>query len=189
MRITERQLRQIIRETLEGDTPDDTESEEGALSPENQWLGQIPSGILTTCSSRPIPAIRDTSSALSVDAKPSGLWYAPGREWIDWMRFERPEWLDRVNYVYRVVPSETVLKLQTVDQVRAFHNKYRSREGREIFWYTVADNYDGVEIIPYQVKLRVTDVRWYDRWDLESGCIWRPSGAAELELIATRPGV
>lgn len=186
---TEAQLRRLIRETLEQD-PDAEESYEeeeyGALSAKNRWLREIPEGILTTCSSKPIPAIWDTSRSCGYSHKPRGLWYAPGREWIDWMRYEMPNWLNNVNYVYRIVPSGTVLKLQTSQEVRDFHNKFKSRDGQEINWGAVTEEYDGVEIIPYQPDLRYSNIGWYYTWDLASGCIWRPSGATEMELIAAR---
>lgn len=46
----------------------------------------------------------------------------------------------------------------------------------------------GVEINPYQLEIRNSDVYWYCGWDIASGCIWRPSWADKLELIAIRPG-
>lgn len=192
MRITRTQLRNLIRETLESDSGADESTEEeeyGALSSGNKWLGEIPAGILTTCSSKPIAGVRDTARDCISAHKPAGLWYADGVEWIDWMRYEMPSWLDKVNYVYRVVPSASVLKLKTPQAIRAFHNNYGSRDAWTIRWDAVADEYDGVEIIPYHRELRYSDISWYYTWDIASGCIWRPSGIAELELIAKRPGL
>lgn len=192
MRITDTRLRSLIRETLESEMGSEESYEEeeyGSLSPTNKWLGEIPDGVLTTCSNEPIPSIRDTSRSCGYSFKPRGLWYAPGREWVDWMRYEMPNWLNNINYVYRIVPSGTVLKLQTEQEVRDFHNKFRTRDDREINWPAVTERYDGIEINPYQLDLRYSDVKWYYTWDLASGCIWRPGGVSDLELIATRPGV
>lgn len=190
--INEARLRSLIRETLESDAGADESTEEeeyGALSAGNKWLGEIPAGILTTCSSKPITGVRDTSRDCTSAHKPAGLWYADGVEWIDWMRYEMPAWLDKVNYVYRISPAASVLKLKTPQAIRTFHNKYGSRDRWMIRWDAVADEYDGVEIIPYQRELRNSDISWYYTWDVASGCIWRPSGIAELELIAKRPGL
>lgn len=192
MRITEHKLRQIVREELIGESFSDDGW--GSFSPENQWLTQIPTGILTTCSKDPITQARDTSADCGIDFKPRGLWYAPGKDWIEWMVYEMPEWLNATNYVYRIVPATSVLKLQTEEEVRSFNSTYgstggRSIGGRSINWSEVAEDYDGVEIIPYQYDLRNSNVSWYYTWDIASGCIWRPRGVSELQLIAKRPGV
>lgn len=59
-------------------------------------------------------------------------------------------------------------------------------------WNKVSEEYNGVEICPYyeQNNLNITKegysvfLLWYNRWDVASGCIWKPSEAIkDFKLI------
>ena len=200
MKITESQLRRLIRESIEYDEDDDDLFDFGEIP---DWMSEIPQALMTTVSSEPIAGISDASEKNMSDLKPRGLWYAPGKDWIDWMSTEMPKWLDEVNYVYALKPAYAsgglesqggVLQIRTERELRAFNNKFRfESEGSsvsEIRWDDVADRWDGVEIVPHhRGARRDMNMMWYSSWDIASGCIWRPRGATALKLITSKPGV
>jgi len=166
------------------------------------WLKGLPRNELILTSPQMISGVRDTSGSCSTAWKPVGLWYASGTDWIEYLTYNMPDWISKVNYVYKIKPkyssgldgSGGVLKLSTEEEVRDFSEQFGiSRYGRGIDyvdWGSVSKIWDGIEIIPYQDSLRMDSATdWYYAWDIASGCIWRPSGASELELIRTRPGL
>ena len=158
-----------------------------------EWMGMLEEGKRYSVSSTPISTVRDTSADQEVAWKPKGLWYGCGDAWVDWLESEMPEWLDRVLFVYEVIPNMSrVIELNTVDEIREFDEQFGqvdrySRRGTDyVRWPAVARFADGIEICPYQWRLRDSEVGWYATWDVASGCIWRPSGVKELRLIAQR---
>lgn len=181
--------------------PDDFEEEDFGSGMQD-WLRDLPKNELIITSPKIISNISDTSGSCIEDMKPVGLWYADGTEWISFLSYQMPDWMSRINYIYKIKPkyssglngSGGVLKLSTEEDVRDFSNEFGvrvySRGHDRIDWSHVSSIWDGIEIIPYQGSLRLDDiVKWYYTWDIGSGCIWRPSGASELELIRTRPGL
>jgi hypothetical protein len=196
MRITESRLRQIIREELNSMNEVDIEEEEienieptwGKLGPDDQWLSNIPQGIMTTASKRKIDKIKDTSKMIAfAGPKPVGLWYTLSSAWIDWMRSEQPSWLEDVNYIYEIKPNyDRILRITSLQELRSFGEEYDAY-GYGIDWPTVAVQWDGIEINPHQHGYTE---EWYRSWDIASGCVWRPSGAQLIETpILSRPGV
>lgn len=129
-----------------------------------------------------------------VAAKPRGLWYACGREWVGWA--ETAGWLEEVNYLYEVLPGPGVLRLRSLGELDAFSDWYGTfppgfpeefKDGpfEAIDWREVARRYTGVEICPYQRDRRM-ELAWYYTWDVASGCLWSP-GRHRIRLVAQRP--
>lgn len=167
------------------------------------WLKDLPKDELISASSGLISNIIDTSGSCSIDDKPNGLWYAIGSDWVSLLAYENSDRMSEVNYIYKVKPkyssglnsSGGVLKLSSKMDVINFSmrlgttSQYGTGTDR-IDWAKVSTIWDGVEIIPYQDSLRLSDyTAWYYAWDLPSGCIWRSGGASDLELIRSRPGL
>lgn len=111
----------------------------------------------------------------STTQKPRGLWYAIGTEWIDWVRFEMPDW--ETNNVFKIDINESKMKLITsYDQLKEFDLEYGVKRvgntyGGLIDWKKVANDYGGIEISPYIFEARF-GLYWYYGWDIASGCIW-----------------
>ncbi len=132
----------------------------------------------------------------SVYGKPKGLWYAAGKEWIEWVEREMPHWMgDRF---YKITPSSKVLKINTLAKFQAFVQAYGEMkpsmfQGQEpqpqfdqyIDWRRVAKDYPGIEIAPYRQDCRL-EYAWYYGWDVASGCIWDKSGIKSIERIYLR---
>lgn len=167
------------------------------------WLKDLPKDELILASSGLISSITDTSGSCSIASKPKGLWYAIGSDWINLLTYENSDRISEVNYIYKVKPkyssglnsSGGVLKLNNKMDVINFSTRFgtTSQYGTgtdRIDWAKVSTIWDGVEIIPYQDSLRLSDyTEWYYAWDLPSGCIWRSGGASDLELIRSGPGL
>jgi len=117
--------------------------------------------------------------------KPRGLWWGVDMAWLEWMetgwpdRYEMdltgPTWLFEV-----VLPAQTkLLSLQSPNDLDAFTHKYGCGDPDQIFceidWPSVAQQYDGIEIDPYQWCRRL-ELGWYYSWDCASGCIWNTDG-------------
>ena len=125
--------------------------------------------------------------------KPVGLWYAIGDEWLQCCAAEG--WLEDYDYkhFYEIDVSEAnVLRLSTAQEVLDFHDTYRGDPhfvpGFEIEpgdwavdWEAVRKRYDGIEIFPYQQKLRF-DLHWYYTWDVACGCVWRMGKVSSREV-------
>ena len=178
--------------------PEEEEEEESFYSygrKLDDWMKELPSDSMVTVSPKPIEAIKDFSGSCTAAPKPRGVWYAPGSEWLDWMSGEMPDWLNDVNYIYKLTPNYSggldssggVLRLSTEEDILRFSEEF-SISSYEIDWAKVASIWDGIEIIPYQHSLGYS-IRWYYGWDIASGCIWRPSGASEFSLLRSRPGL
>jgi hypothetical protein len=124
-----------------------------------------------------------------VGAKPWGLWYACGTEWLRWCQDEMPDRCYPHLFILRV--SKDVLKIRTRDQLikfdkkygaTSFDNIYKSDTFSNIDWSKVTQKYSGIEICPYQYKERLNFL-WYYTWDVASGCIWRADGLVSAERI------
>lgn len=122
--------------------------------------------------------------------KPSGLWYAVGTEWIDWVETEMPKWLG--DKFYKIETTEQVLKIDAQYKFNEFVRKYGvaskfsyDPKHMDIDWAKVAKDYAGIEIAPYRHSMRHEYI-WYYGWDVASGCIWNKSGIKSLERIYLR---
>jgi len=117
--------------------------------------------------------------------KPSGIWYACGLDWIDWVLSEMPGWFSTNIYSLKI-DKEDVRQIKTEDELVRFsrhwmlpNKKHWSQldyPRNSIDWPSIANDYKGIEICPYQRSLRFDDsVGWYYGWDVASGCIWDTS--------------
>jgi hypothetical protein len=50
-------------------------------------------------------------------------------------------------------------------------NGHKGEFGESIDWKDVSNEYDGIEINPYQNEARY-QYTWYYPWDVASGCVW-----------------
>ena len=160
-----------------------------------KWMGELDPSKRYTVSKTPITAFMDRSAALSTRHKPWGLWYSCGPGWIEWIKFNTPEWLRAVRFVYEVIPNlDRVIELNTPEEVLEFNERFGENivgyagypESNEVRWGEVAAVADGIEICPYQSDVNTYRYRWYEGWDVASGCIWRLGGLKELRLVAER---
>ena len=110
----------------------------------------------------------------SQGAKPRGLWYGVGPSWIDWVRSEMPDW--EVDNIFKIdVNQDMMLTITNSEELLAFKKKYgiTTEYYNIIDWAKVASDYGGIEISPYNYKLRMErEVFWYYGWDVASGCVW-----------------
>ena len=124
-------------------------------------------------------------------AKPNGLWYAIGTEWIDWVKSEMPHW--KGDYLYKVYLNESkILTIKDEKGLEEFHNKYSFvptyhqgkiiRKYNDIDWLKVSLDYSGIEIAPYQYTYRHKFL-WYYTWDVASGCIWNKDAIKKITRI------
>ena len=169
----------------------------------DDWMEPLPRDGLILVSPGPISEVKDMSGNCKRGWKPVGLWYANGTEWLEFLKYNMPDWMEKVNYIYKINPNYSsggldgnggVLKLSTEEEVIEFSKEYGvdpygSGSVDHANWSAVARRWDGIEIIPYQYSLRMgRHTGWYYTWDVGSGCIWRPNGVSSLELISSRPG-
>ena len=121
--------------------------------------------------------------------KPRGFWVSVDGpdDWKDWCIGEEYG-LDSLTHrtVVALSPTANVLVLDSVAKLLSFtvgfskldaayaHIEERLRPGMSgIDWPTVAEQYDGIIITPYQWQCRMLDTTsWYYGWDCASGCIW-----------------
>lgn len=124
----------------------------------------------------------------TIDTKPNGLWYSCGDSWLKYILSEIPSFMERYNYIHSIKIGSNILKISNLTEFDAFNRQY-SVEGTAgitlIDWPKVAENYDGIEINPYQWNRRNhPDSFWYYGWDVASGCIWNPAGmSSSTKLI------
>jgi hypothetical protein len=141
----------------------------------------------------PVEQDKNTSTM----GKPSGLWYAVGTEWIEWIESEMPHWLGKV--FYKIEISNKVLRIDTMPKFEMLMKnygeankttgfKYSPKHNLYINWEKVAKDYSGVEIAPYQWHYR-HEYMWYYGWDVASGCIWDKSGISSIKRIDLRKKV
>jgi hypothetical protein len=110
---------------------------------------------------------------LDLSLKPSGLWYGINGDWLDWCRYEMPEWIEKYNYQIEIDESK-ILQIDNIYNLRLFIEKYACNKLRYINWQLVSRKYSGIEIINYheiKYKNRYLDI-WFYSWDCDSGCIW-----------------
>jgi len=132
---------------------------------------------------------------LRPDDKPQGLWYSVGNAWVDWCVGETFDGLGRWQYELEVDFSK-MLVLSTIKAIRDFTKEYGVKERYEagfksgpfkLDWPKIKKLYSGVEINPYQWKLRHDKrFRWYYSWDVASDCIWKSNaliGWKESEYV------
>jgi hypothetical protein len=131
-----------------------------------------------------VPKIYNTTSELTIRAKPTGFWYGFGSSWIDWVNSEMPEW--NYEHIFKIdINTNRVLQIKTLDELIEFDKEYSTNNNygnKNIDWIKVNKRYDGIEINPYQYKARY-DISWYYGWDVASGCIWNPKAISNIEKL------
>ena len=110
--------------------------------------------------------------------KPKGLWYGIGDSWISFIkRNDMPTW--DYDYVHKIEIDESkMVIIRNMDDLIKFDADFgydnESRifydAGRMIDWERVAAMYGGIEIAPYLND--GYEYKWYEIWDVASGCIW-----------------
>lgn len=135
------------------------------------------------------PIIVHPSEGHEITYKPKGFWYSVDRDWERWCSSDMPDWLDGT-FVHDVtLGAENMLFIRTLEELDAFHMKYRAPRPNSTFWGepfyyidwpAVTALYDGIEIAPYQWERRLMGPvsEWYYPWDCASGVVWRPKGIA-----------
>lgn len=116
-----------------------------------------------------------------VYAKPRGLWYACGNEWLEWCA---GNYFNPGQYVYEVIvdPRSNMLRLDSDKLVARFTETYGdARYGMDdrIDWTRVAGDFSGIEVCPYPLDMP----EWLTRWDVASGCIWDLSAISGTRFI------
>ncbi len=168
MKVTKKTLQRLIKEELK-----------------KTLLREYEEGAKVFRSPNPFTGFRDTSQTGDPDMKPKGLWYSCGSEWDDFCQMGMPEWIDGAPYVYKLqINPSNMLLIRTGEELMAFHEKYEKNFYGMSFidWAAVAQQYDGIEICPYQMEYRY-DLLWYHGWDVASGCIWRAGAFLSAEQI------
>lgn len=131
------------------------------------------------------------------DMKPQGLWVSVEGEydWQSWCEGEKyhPERLKRCQEI-RLKEDHNICMLDSVLDIHQFAEEYRTGfdgapensilAGIHLKWLSVAEEFKGIIIAPYQWECRMDDkVFWYYTWDCASGCIWDASAIAESLVV------
>ena len=107
-----------------------------------------------------------TSNASRVAAKPRGIWYACGTEWLerDPMTIVKRNWLEPSTttndlYLYHFeTDMSNVLQIETPSQFDEFQIEYGvydpvAKTYHNIRWNEVEERYKGIQICPYMYKV------------------------------------
>lgn len=133
----------------------------------------------------------------TITDKPTGLWYAIGNDWIDYIRGQPDISYWEGDYIYLLeLDMSQILKIYNENEFEVFTHKYgvsdSEIEGIEdnmpidinevmyIDWEKVAYDYSGIEINPY---LGYKHQTWYRGWDVASGCIWNPNAIIGMKQV------
>ncbi len=130
-----------------------------------------------------------------VGHKPKGLWFTPGQDdWKEWCEENMPHWLEGKTLGWFDVDLSRMLVISEPGALLEFTARFldsemekrmrllgvRSIMSFNIDWRAVAEQYDGIEIAPYQWGLRLDErCHWYYTWDVASGCVWRRRSVRE----------
>lgn len=118
--------------------------------------------------------------------KPTGLWYALGTEWIDWVRHNMPGWEQQYLHALSINKSK-ILDLDKYgwdkfENRYGVSNKYYTSKDivTDIAWdYVQDDGWYGIEI-----KDPWGDIgSWSRPWDISSGCIWDKRAIKSIKLL------
>jgi hypothetical protein len=124
-----------------------------------------------------------------LEDKPVGLWYAFGKGWIDWAKWEMPHMIHNHLFKIEVNPAK-VLTLKNDAEVIAFTKQYgidyddtrTSFQSRGINWSEVAKNYSGFELAYYNEDFSGV-IGWKASYNIASGCIWDSSAITNITKI------
>ena len=82
---------------------------------------------------------------------PRGVWISCGMAWQKYIGNEPNPW-SLATYVYQVIPSNTILKISSLDELKKFINEYKKKDIKihdTLDWNRVKKDYDGLIICPY----------------------------------------
>ena len=107
------------------------------------------------------------------------VWFAPGREWIDWMIYNMPIWMYGTNYIYEIELDWSKIAKTT----ERFEQRYLDRAsygyfGPKLDWKSIVEDYSGV----------YGDDHLIGNWDIPSGCVWDWEAIRGITLVAQKPG-
>jgi len=147
-----------------------------------------------------------TFSLEHAEPSPTGFWWGIDGSWADWCLCARFRGSER--YFYELVVDPGTLRIITTTQeFEAFEEEYscgppweRDERLKEIMkplrgrgsglrmdyinWPAVAEQYAGVEIVPYLYQKRLLS-HWYYGWDCASGVLWDINCVKEFRLFAS----
>lgn len=135
----------------------------------------------------------------TIDRKPDrGLWYAKGREWIEYLIYElkRPP----ENYVWELtVDPNRVRVIQNKEDALGFtkefgkSNPYYAGYGdplldsrprpQQIDWGAVSEQYAGIDFCDWYERILYGPLLYLASWDVASGCLWDQSGLRNVKLL------
>lgn len=131
----------------------------------------------------PLDYISPSVQSSYPDMKPSGFWVSDEDEdsWSDWCVRNAPDYLSPIPHLVTV--DGNILYLRKEEDIDAFTFCYGKNFGsiQAIDWHTVAEEYDGIIITPYQWGKRFE--HWYYGWDCASGCIWNPKAITGIQVL------
>lgn len=82
---------------------------------------------------------------------PQGIWFSCGVSWQKYIGNDPNPW-SLATYVYELEPSDTVLKISSINELKKFINEYKKNDIKItdiINWNRVKKDYDGLIICPY----------------------------------------
>lgn len=108
--------------------------------------------------------------------KPKGLWYGIGNSWIDWVKWNMPEW--EYDNIFEIKLDESkILKIDNNKVLRDFTSEYNkpfdnivNTRFTLIEWGRFCETKGGIEINPF-ISNTLYNI-WISTWDVESGCVW-----------------
>lgn len=100
---------------------------------------------------------------------PMGFWISKGSDWIKWLPHSSQISWNMATYIYKVVPSKTVLRIHHEEQFLRFVQTYRNKKCRTINcvinWKKVAKDWDGLIISPYLGEKLLGKGATYINWE------------------------
>ena len=116
--------------------------------------------------------------------KATGLWYAWGREWIEFEQIHYlPDQDDRsLPPIYQVeVDTSNFITLTNDIEIHGFNERYRvDEDGTTIDWRAVSKQYDGIEVSPF---IKECELYWYRALDIASGCCWQLDAIRKADKV------
>ena len=139
-----------------------------------------------------------TQTNCGTNWKPKGLWYSFGNDWIDWVKYNMPEWEENYPYTHKIeIDRSKILVLGEDISYLEFEEKY----GDYTYCY---DSYSwderkvprGIKWLKVMLDLRKQDKHgieidcpfgpigsWLRTWDVPSGCIWGKRAIKSIKRI------
>ena len=121
-------------------------------------------------SKKPIEKLLNDDSCIyqTLEFKPEGLWLSKNSEWLEWMESDMPEWVEEVNYIYKISikKNSNLINISSFKDLENFQDKYMIKANWEtipnfwditkyessvylINWKKVCSDYDGIVFTNY----------------------------------------